>query len=163
MKNISLALLHFMILINCSSIKTKSFTNIAPFVISAPYYNSWTAGTEQGGSGTDVILPVLNLRNIMVDSIHFRGQKSKAIRDGNLIIGQFKLTTIKSKDLIMSSNIRDEFQNKLVNKADLSPFILAENECVISYSLQSKRHYHKISDLKKERHIAYPSAPPKKH
>ncbi|MDB4588706.1 hypothetical protein N9186_00390 [Flavobacteriaceae bacterium] len=35
--------------INCSTVKTNTFVEAAPFVITAPYYNSWIAGIEGGG------------------------------------------------------------------------------------------------------------------
>lgn len=166
MNNKSCLLFYFFIstsFVNCSTVKTNTFTDAAPFIITAPYYNSWIAGIEGGGSGINVFLPVSDTRNIDIDSIHFRGEKAIVEKKENSIIGRFKTTLNQSRDLIMSSNLKDEFQNKLIYKFDLSPFVLADNECVISYRLQNKRHYYKISDLKKVPHIAYPSAPSKKH
>jgi hypothetical protein len=166
MNNKSCLLFYFVIstsFINCSTVKTNTFTDVAPFIITAPYYNSWIAGIEGGGSGINVFLPVSDTRNIDIDSIHFRGEKAIVEKKESLIIGRFKTTLNQSRDLIMSSNPKDEFQNKLIYKFDLSPFVLADNECVVSYRLQNKRHYYKISDLKKAPHIAYPSAPSKKH
>ena len=166
MNNKSCLLFYFGIstsFINCSTVKTNTFTDAAPFIITAPYYNSWIAGIEGGGSGINVFLPVSDTRNIDIDSIHFRGEKAIVEKKESLIIGRFKTTLNQSRDLIMSSNPKDEFQNKLIYKFDLSPFVLADNECVVSYRLQNKRHYYKISDLKKAPHIAYPSAPSKKH
>ena len=166
MNNKSCLLFYFVIstsFINCSTVKTNTFTDAAPFIITAPYYNSWIAGIEGGGSGINVFLPVSDTRNIDIDSIHFRGEKAIVENKGSSIIGRFKTTLNQSRDLIMSSNPKDEFQNKLIYKFDLSPFVLADNECVVSYRLQNKRHYYKISDLKKAPHIAYPSAPSKKH
>ena len=166
MNNKSRLLFYFLIsasFINCSTVKTNTFTDAAPFIITAPYYNSWIAGIEGGGSGINVFLPVSDTRNIDIDSIHFRGEKAIVEKKESLIIGRFKTTLNQSRDLIMSSNPKDEFQNKLIYKFDLSPFVLADNECVVSYRLQNKRHYYKISDLKKAPHIAYPSAPSKKH
>ena len=166
MNNKSCLLFYFVIstsFINCSTVKTNTFTDAAPFIITAPYYNSWIAGIEGGGSGINVFLPVSDTRNIDIDSIHFRGEKAIVEKKESLIIGRFKTTDNQSRDFIMSSNPKDEFQNKLIYQLDLSPFVLANNECVISYRLQDKRHYYKISDLKKAPHIAYPSAPSKKH
>ena len=166
MNNKSRLLFYFLIsasFINCSTVKTNTFTDAAPFIITAPYYNSWIAGIEGGGSGINVFLPVSDTRNIDIDSIHFRGEKAIVEKKESLIIGRFKTTLNQSRDLIMSSNPKDEFQNKVIYKFDLSPFVLADNECVVSYRLQNKRHYYKISDLKKAPHIAYPSAPSKKH
>ena len=166
MNNKSCLLFYFFIstsFINCSTVKTNTFTDAAPFIITTPYYNSWIAGIKGGGSGINVFLPVSDTRNIDIDSIHFRGEKAIVEKKESLIIGRFKTTLNQSRDLIMSSNPKDEFQNKLIYKFDLSPFVLADNECVVSYRLQNKRHYYKISDLKKAPHIAYPSAPSKKH
>lgn len=166
MNNTNCLLFYFMIslsFINCSSVKTNTFVEAAPFVITAPYYSSWIAGIEGGGSGINVFLPVSDIRNAVVDSIHFRGEKAIVVKKDSLIVAGFKTAFNQSRDLIMSSNPKDELQNKLVYKADLSLFVLADTECVISYRLQDKRYYYKVSDLKKGKVIAYPSAPPKTH
>ena len=166
MNNTNCLLFYFMIslsFINCSSVKTNTFVEAAPFVITSPYYNSWVAGIEGGGSGINVFLPVSDIRNAVFDSIHFRGEKAIVVKKDSLIVGRFKTAFNQSRDLIMSSNLKDELQNKLVYKADLSLFVLADTECVISYRLQDKRYYYKVSDLKKGKVIAYPSAPPKTH
>ena len=164
MNNTSRLLFYFVIsmsFINCSTVKTNTFVEAVPFVITAPYYNSWIAGIKGGGSGINVFLPVSDIQNIVVDSIHFRGEKAIVLKKGSLIVGRFKTADNQSRDFIMSSNQKDEFQNRLVYKPDLSPFVLANNECVISYRLLDKRLYYKISNLKKGESIVYPSAPPK--
>ena len=164
MNNTSRLLFYFLILmsfINCSTVKTNTFVEAAPFVITAPYYNSWIAGIEGGGSGINVFLPVSDIRNIVVDSIHFRGEKSAVETRDKLIIGRFRHSTNRKKDIIMSSNPQDEYNNKRVLKRDISPFSLTQNECVISYRVKGKRLYYKLSNLKKGEAIAYPSAPPK--
>ena len=164
MNNTSRLLFYFLILmsfINCSTVKTNTFVEAAPFVITAPYYNSWIAGIEGGGSGINVFLPVSDIRNIVVDSMHFRGEKSAVETRDKLIIGHFRYSTNPKKDIIMSSNPQDEYNNKRVLKRDTSPFSLTQNECVISYRVKDKRLYYKLSNLKKGEAIAYPSAPPK--
>ena len=164
MNNTSRLLFYFLILmsfINCSTVKTNTFVEAAPFVITVPYYNSWIAGIEGGGSGINVFLPVSDIRNIVVDSMHFRGEKSAVETRDKLIIGRFRHSTNRKKDIIMSSNPQDEYNNKRVLKRDTSPFSLTQNECVISYRVKGKRLYYKLSNLKKGEAIAYPSAPPK--
>ena len=164
MNNTSRLLFYFLIsmsFINCSTVKTNTFVEAAPFVITAPYYNSWIAGIEGGGSGINVFLPVSDIRNIVVDSMHFRGEKSAVETRDKLIIGRFRHSTNRKKDIIMSSNPQDEYNNKRVLKRDTSPFSLTQNECVISYRVKGKRLYYKLSNLKKGEVIAYPSAPPK--
>ena len=78
-----------------------------------------------------------------------------------LIIGRFRNSINQKKDIIMSSNPQDEYNNKRVLIRGMSPFNLTQNECVISYRVNNKRLYYKISNLKKGEAIAYPSAPPK--
>ena len=150
MNNTSRLLFYFLILmsfINCSTVKTNTFVEAAPFVITAPYYNSWIAGIEGGGSGINVFLPVSDIRNIVVDSMHFRGEKSAVETRDKLIIGRFRHSTNRKKDIIMSSNPQDEYNNKRVLKRDTSPFSLTQNECVISYRVKGKRLYYKLSNL----------------
>ena len=157
MNNTSRLLFYFLILmsfINCSTVKTNTFVEAAPFVITAPYYNSWIAGIEGGGSGINVFLPVSDIRNIVVDSMHFRGEKSAVETRDKLIIGRFRHSTNRKKDIIMSSNPQDEYNNKRVLKRDTSPFSLTQNECVISYRVKGKRLYYKLSNLKKGEAIA---------
>ena len=153
----------FLSIVNCKTSKESvlQFQSTAPLEITAPYYNSWIAGVQGGGSGINVFLPLKEKGKIMIDSLHFRGQKVAVQNRGKLITGRFKSSVNQQKDIIMSSNPQDEYNNKLVLVRDTSPFKLTQNECVISYRVNGKRFYYKISNLKKEESIAYPSAPPK--
>jgi hypothetical protein len=129
------------------------FQSTPPLEIVAPYYKSWVAGIEGGGAGINVFLPLKENGKISIDSLHFTRDK--------LIIGRFNNSVNQPKDIIMSSNSQDEYKNKSVLLRDTSPFKLAQNECIISYEVNGKRLYYKISNLKKGESIAYPSAPPK--
>lgn len=155
----------FLSLLNCKTSKESGlhFQSTAPLEISAPYYNSWIAGIKEGGSGINVFLPLKANGKTVIDSLHFRGQKVVVETRDKLIIGRFKNFSNQKKDIIMSSNPQDEYNNKLELKRDLSPFKLPQNACVISYKINGKRLYYKISNLKKGKSIAYPSAPPKNH
>ena len=137
------------------------FQSTPPLEIVAPYYKSWVAGIEGGGAGINVFLPLKENGKISIDSLHFRGEKSAVETRDKLIIGRFNNSVNQPKDIIMSSNSQDEYKNKSVLLRDTSPFKLAQNECIISYEVNGKRLYYKISNLKKEETIAYPSAPPK--
>ena len=165
MKLISAFILGFVFLsmVNCKTSKESAiqFQSTAPLEISAPYYNSWVAGVEGGGSGINVFLPLKENGNISIDSLHFRGLKTAVETRDKLIIARFKQFSNHKKDLIMSSNPEDEYNNKLELKQDTSPFNLPQNACVISYQINGNRFYYKISNLKKGETIAYPSAVPK--
>jgi hypothetical protein len=153
----------FLSIFNCKSSKesTLQLQSSFPIEITAPYYNSWVAGIEGGGAGINVFLPLKENAKISIDSLHFRGEKSAVETRDKLIIGRFRHSTNPKKDIIMSSNPQDEYNNKRVLKRDTSPFSLTQNECVISYRVKDKRLYYKLSNLKKGEAIAYPSAPPK--
>ncbi|MDA9126376.1 hypothetical protein N9J80_06315 [Flavobacteriaceae bacterium] len=155
----------FLSIFNCKSSKesTLQLHSSFPIEITAPYYNTWVAGVEGGGAGINVFLPLKENAKISIDSLHFRGEKSAVETRDKLIIGHFRYSTNPKKDIIMSSNPQDEYNNKRVLKRDTSPFSLIQNECVISYKINGKRLYYKISNLKKGESIAYPSAPPKNH
>jgi len=154
----------FLSIFNCKSAQEPllQFQTTAPIDFSEPYYNSWVAGIEGGGAGINVFLPTTKPSKIIIDSLHFRGEKSAVETRDQLIIGRFKYTTTRKKDIIFSSDRRAEYGNTLPTQIDASPFTLSQNECVISYQVKNKRLYYKISNLKKGGSIAYPSAPPKK-
>jgi len=119
----------FLSMVNCKTSKESAiqFQSTAPLEISAPYYNSWVAGVEGGGSGINVFLPLKENGNISIDSLHFRGLKTAVETRDKLIIGRFKQFSNQKKDLIMSSNPEDEYNNKLELKQDTSPFNLPQN------------------------------------
>tara|TARA_B110000037_G_scaffold107971_1_gene125084 strand:- start:9779 stop:10282 length:504 start_codon:yes stop_codon:yes gene_type:complete len=154
----------FLSIFNCKSAQEPllQFQTTAPIDFSEPYYNSWVAGIEGGGAGINVFLPTTKPSKIIIDSLHFRGEKSAVETRDQLIIGRFKYTTTRKKDIIFSSDRRAEYGNTPPTQIDASPFTLSQNECVISYQVKNKRLYYKISNLKKGGSIAYPSAPPKK-
>lgn len=153
----------FLSIFNCKPAQEPllQFQTTPPLDISAPYYTSWVAGVEGGGSGINVFLPLKTNGKTVIDSLHFRGQKTAVETRDKLIIGRFKEVSNQKKDIIMSAEPQDEYNNKMELKRDVSPFNLPENACVISYSINGKRLYYKVLNLKKGESIAYPSAPPK--
>ena len=153
----------FLSTFNCKSTQDmlQQFQTTAPIQIIDLYYNAWIAGIEDAGAGINVFLPTTGISRITIDSLHFRGEKTAVETRDKLIIGRFRHSTNPKKDIIMSSNPQDEYNNKRVLKRDTSPFSLTQNECVISYRVKDKRLYYKLSNLKKGEAIAYPSAPPK--
>jgi len=153
----------FLSIVNCKTSQESvvQFQSTAPLEITAPYYNSWIAGVQGGGSGVNVFLPLKENGNIVIDSLHFRGEKTAVETRDKLIVGRFRHSTNTQKDIIMSSNPQDEYKNKRDLIREPSPFNLAQNDCVVSYSVNGNRLYYKISNLKKEESMAYPSSPPK--
>ncbi len=155
---ISLFCLSF--LMSCKTTKPTLFDSKIPISIEAPYFQSWVAGVQGGGRGVDVFLPVKDLNNITPDSIHFRGQRAKTVYKNQMIVGHFSSPQNQPKDVILSNEPFAEANNQLLPKADHSAFELEPNACVLSYILENKRYYHKITDLAQRPSIPYPSSPP---
>lgn len=146
----------------CSS--SKKTQNSAPFEIGEAYYQKWIAGVKGGGSGINIFIPIIsNPNNVMLDSVYFRGKQSKIETvNKTLFIGRFKTATNTKKDIVMSSEPYAEYGNKAPSFTKKSPFKLNDDECVVSYIINNKVKYLKISNNFKKEHKIYQSAPPKK-
>ena len=97
-KNIHFILLLFIVpLLGCKSTRSIHFQSEIPFQIESPYYQPWSSGVHGGGSGIDVILPINNLNAIAPDSIHFQGQRTKAVVYQNIIVGHLIRLIINGK------------------------------------------------------------------
>ena len=147
-------------LLGCKTTKSTLFVSKPPISIEAPYFQTWVAGVQGGDRGVDVFLPVKDLNNITPDSIHFRGQRAKAVYKNQMIVGHFSSPQNQPKDIILSNEPFAEANNQLLPKADHSAFELEPNTCVLSYILENKRYYHKITDLTQRTSISYPKSPP---
>ena len=132
---ITLLCLSFMT--GCKTIKPTLFVSKSPISIESPYFQSWVAGVQGGGSGVGVFLPVKDLKNITPDN--------------------------QLEKVILSNEPLAEANNKLLPLGDNSPFDLPKNTCVLSYRLNNKRYYYKILDLTKSNFTPYPSSPPPTH
>ena len=132
------------------------------------YYQNWVAGVQGGGSGIDIFIPVEQKTSreiIKLDSVYFRGKVTKLERKPNtasLFIGRFTSEKYQKKDIIMSSNPKDEYGNEAPKLKVKIPFELKENECVVSYIEDNKVKYFKIENVMEKQTLYYPSTPPKK-
>ncbi len=134
----------------CST--TKKLQNSAPFKIGQVYYQYWVAGVKGGGSGVNLFIPIAsNLKNITLDSVYFRGERSKLeSTDQILFVGRFQTTTNQNKDIIMSSDPYAEYGNKVPERPKKAPFKIKDSECVVSYKQGNTLKYYKISNIIKK-------------
>lgn len=145
---------------SCKSTRSIHFQSEIPFQIESPYYQPWSSGVHGGGSGIDVILPIKNLNAIIPDSIHFQGQRTKAVVYQNIIVGHINTINNKRQDIILSNEPLAELNNQLLPLKDLSPFEIENNACILSYLMKGKRYYCKIENLERRLTISYPLFPP---
>ena len=144
----------------CSS--AQKLQNEAPSAFGSVYFQTWVAGVNGGGSGLNIFIPVLD-GSMRLDSVYFRGNVSKLeIKPGNpkLHIGRFNTRFNQAKDIIFSSNPKEEYTNTLSETTLSIPFDLKDSECVVSYTKAGKVLYYKIPNVTEKAAVNYPSAPP---
>ena len=160
-KNTHIILVLFIVLLlGCKSTRSIHFQSEIPFQIESPYYQPWGSGVHGGGSGIDVILPIKNLNGIVPESIHFQGQRTKAVVYQNIIVGHINTINNKRPDIILSNEPLTELNNQLLPLKDSSPFEIENNACILSYLMKGKRYYCKIENLERHLTISYPLFPP---
>ncbi len=140
----------------CSS--TKKLQSNAPMTIGKVYYQGWIAGVKGGGSGTNIFIPITNT-NVVPDSVYFRGRVAKLttkFQDTTLYIGRFNSPDNQKHDIVMSSDSAQEYGNKMPEKRKEIPFVLKDDECVISYKEGNKIKYYKITNVTKKDMKHYP-------
>ena len=131
-----------------SNANIKSISNSNLNLTSPAYFEKWIAGVEGGGSGFNVFLPIKKSSFINFDSIHFRGQRVKALHRNNMVFGRFKsINNNQSEDIIIGNT--DHVKNN-------SHFSLLDNSCVLSYRIQNKRMYYEFKNLDYKPSKPYP-------
>lgn len=146
---------------NCAS--TQKLEQLEPLTIGEVHYQNWVAGIKGGGSGFNLFIPITNNpKNIMLDSVYFRGKKAKLELNNNTVfIGRFK-TTANKNGIIMSNEPYAEYGNKVPELPQKTPFELNDNECVVSYLEGNKIKYFKIEGIVRKESKLYQKAPSKK-
>ncbi len=131
-----------------------------PFVLGDVFYQDWVAGVKDGGSGTNVHLTFQSFTDdVVIQEVFFRRKITKAQiapEKRNKYIGYFR--NDDRVDVVMNSDPIKEAQNKPPRKF---PFELLENEVVVSYLQNDLVKFAKISNLRREEMLAYPSTKPK--
>jgi|TARA_B110000908_G_scaffold99416_1_gene117421 hypothetical protein len=154
MKNITFLFLTLS-LITCKSI---SFDKKPPFKITEASYKNWVGG-QPGVHGINLYINYTSKNAVDFDSIYFRNQTGKLeIKkhpETNLLVGYFNTsTTNNKKDLLLQ---REDKKSYSTIKNELKiPFILKENEAVISFTEAGTTKYYKVLNLKKEASDFYP-------
>lgn len=138
------------------------FEKNPPFKIEESYFQKWTSGVEEGGSGINVHILFSEMEpNMAIQNIYFRNhilEAKSSPNDPNNFTAHLKKDSDK-RSFVMDSDPLKEAQN---TPSEEFPFHLDENEAVISYWFEGKRNYYKVHNLSEKREIAYPQAPPHK-
>ena len=160
MKKFITVITSILIMVFFTQCGSAQFDKVAPFTIKKAYYQDWFGG-QPGSKGTLVTIEISNASDrVVFDSIFFKGKIKKlgyTVSDNiHQLSGNFPVTSLSDKNIIMHSDPKEEMANKLPEPSPIYPFELTDNECVISYFIKQKVHYFKIENLKKERPLYYP-------
>ncbi|MDG5491143.1 hypothetical protein [Psychroserpens sp. SPM9] len=162
LSSILLMLVFITSFLQCTS--AQKLQQNAPVEFGEVYYQKWTAGIKEGGSGLNIFIPVTNT-STRFDSVYFRGKATKLEANPNqdtVLIGRFKTETNQKKDIILSHDAKEEYVNQMPVKTKPIPFDLNHDECIVSYKKGHKTLYYKISNIIEKMSVNYPGAPPNK-
>ncbi|TJY34735.1 hypothetical protein [Pontimicrobium aquaticum] len=143
----------------CSS--AQKFQKEAPTTFGDVYCKQWVSGVAEGPSGLDIFIEIKDLE-FQPDSVFFRGKVTKLKINPNnetQYIGSFQSPPNYSRDIVMSSDSKAEYGNKIPQKPIKIPFELKHNECVISYKVNGKTKYYKLTNVREIHSIDVPMSP----
>ena len=146
----------------CSS--AQKLEAVAPLDFGEVYYQKKAQAVRDLESSLTIFIPIKEevKSNIELDSVYFKGRSAKLKATDmaqNMYYGRFVIKPKKAEDIILSSDLKEEHQNKVTMDNPKIPFELLPNQCVISYKQDGKIKYYKISDIKEKRPIEVPMQP----
>lgn len=149
--------IYIIMAIGLMTCKTAKFEKNPPFKVTGATYNNWVGG-QQGVSGIRVIIGYTAAETPSFKNIYFYGKEAKIEmqeKDGKTyLFGYIDTSTRQEKDRILDEDPKKEMNNTLPEKK--LPFILKENEAVVSYMEGTKQKFVKVENLKQTETDFYP-------
>lgn len=146
MKKLNLLFFISLLFMNCAS---HQIEQQPPFKIISATYSNLANGIKT------IHINYSSEKNVAFDSIFYNNQKTKVSfknqENEKVVFGQFKNDNLDGlQDLQMEGNSKKEFGNKPTTKKEKMPFMLKDNEAIISYKEEGKIKYYKIENLSKK-------------
>ncbi len=127
---------------------SQKIDNKPPMQTENAYFQEWS--TETNGAGFTVFISVKD-PELKLQHAYFLNKKIALTKDPNKAEYSGSYTyPKKGKDLVMSSDPKEEFKNTLPAGIERIPFKLKDNECVIVYTKDGKEGHFKIDNLPKQ-------------
>lgn len=156
----------FFVFVHCKSskehIKISNEISVTTKDLSLVYYETWIAGIQGGGSGTNLFVSKSVLTNKKLISAYFRGKVTdfEVLKPSSVYyIGRFKEEANLKRDLNMDNDVIKEYGNKAPMISLYFPFELLSDEAVVSYLENDIMKYLKLTNISQKESIPYPSAP----
>jgi len=137
-----------------------------PFTIVSSYSKAWTGGQPDSGSGINVHITIQNLdtEKIELKDFYFRGQKTTLEDNTQQTNGLYIARYIKpaTKDIVMHKDPKKEAGNEPPQLKEKLPFVLKNNEGIISYVEAGTLKYYKLENIVEKFPNHYPITPQNK-
>lgn len=143
----------------CST--AQKLQKAAPTEFGNIYCKQWVSGMVDGPSGMDIFIEIKD-SEFQPDSVYFREKVTKLIKDSQkegIYVGHFVSKSKQPQDIVMSSDSKQEYGNKMPKKPIKIPFDLAHNECIISYKVNGRTKYYKLTNVAEIQMVEAPMSP----
>lgn len=127
---------------NCSSAKQSSLNNNHGIKLGEVYY------TTQTDKSLNLYVEIQeNPNKIELNEVYFRGNMAKLkLTKNNVYEAHFSNQPVLT-DIIMSSDITEEYGNTVPNLPKKMPFKLNNSECAVTYVINKEQHFLKIENV----------------
>ena len=131
--------------LQCKS--SRFLKNDLPLKVGSVYYQDVISNNLNVKKGFKIYIPIIsNSNHIILDSVYFRGKVSKlTMENESLYSGFFKNST--KPDIVMSSNLLDEYGNTVPKIPQKQIFQLKEDECMVGYVQNDTLNWFKITNI----------------
>lgn len=125
---------------NCAG--NKELQERSPAKFRQTYFTS-----TQDSTTLYISIGIIQTNQVTLDSVYFQGLKA-SLREDTQNPGVYFAQFYKGKqDLIMSSDPKEEYGNKMPQKSEKVPFDLQDDEAVIVFTQNNKTKYYKITGI----------------
>jgi len=95
-----------------------------------------------------ISVTAIQTNRVSLDGVYFRNKKANLVTSPDSL-GVFMATFNTSKpDMIMSSNPKEEYGNKMPQKTNKMDFELKDDEAILIFTQNSKVKYYKLTGVK---------------
>lgn len=145
----------------CSS--AQKLEQKAPLAFGEVYFQKRAQAVRDLKSMFTLYIPIKGKsNNIELDSVYFKGRSAKLMvspQNEKIYYAHFITKQAYTEDIILSSDVKDEHQNKLPIRKTKIPFDLLPNQCVVSYIQEGEIKFYNISNIKEKRLTEVPMEP----
>lgn len=149
------------LLVACSS--QKKLETSAPFTLGEVYAQKWMVENHRKDAGYEVIIPIMSLdeNEAVLQNLYHKGRMvaiSIELRDvGTVALAEYSKEDVLKKGVLVPEVKVKKKRKKSKTEMEPFPFNLKETEAVLSYLQNDKVKYVKLSGIRQNPVVVYPS------